>query len=434
MKNKKIAWLVYKPEKKRNKENTFDSNYNIGALVINNELIKADFKVGYVTPESANDADYILVSFTSTYDLIAYYKAVSKYKYFKERKFKVICGGFGLQNIYSIRNYIDIAVFGRAEDIIIDIINGNYNYDNVMVLPDIKAVKVRQADSLYNDKIETKGHTSSWQEQFIGCTNKCMFCHYTWARKWISNKDTYYQGHLTANKSVEILWKDICRIDSKQGRIRTAIDGFSERLREIFGKKITNQEIVKGIEKLGSFEGNTVVLTYNISNMPSEVGEDYQELIDTIKQAQPKYRVIVVLQSTPFRPSSLTPMQWMPVKLFPNWNDLAAKEIIERPNLRFTHSFSNESAWSQLETVIIERATEQSDKLINTICFSPKLKKWDAKTKVKILQDNFDLSQYIREYDVNEQLPTWYLESYISNDKIKKMAVMLKQKLGLNNN
>jgi len=422
MQNNKIAWLVYKPERKRNKANTFDSNYNIGALVINNELIKAGYNTRYVTAESANDVDIVLVSFTSTYDLIAYYKAVSRHKNWTNRKFIVIGGGFGLQNINIIKNYIDIAVFGRAEDIIVDIISGNYDYDNIIIMPEIKAIKIRQAQRLYPDIIDTKGKKLTWQEQFIGCPNKCKFCHYTWSRKLISKTGTYYQGHLTANRSVEILWNDICSVDGKQGRIRTAIDGFSQKLRLRYGKNITNQGIIDGINKMGSFQGNTVALVYNISNMPDETNEDYEELIQTIDKATPQNRVIIVLQSTPFRPSPLTPMQWMPVKLYPNWNRLAGKLIIEKPNLRFIHSFSNESNWSQLLTVIIERATEQSDKLIDTICFSRKLNALRSDYKVRILQDRFDLSPYLRQYGIDERLPTWYLESYVSNDKIKNMA------------
>ena len=420
----KIAWLVYKPYKKRNKKNTFDSNYNIGALLIN-DILGKNYIIDYVTPESAFNTDILLVSFTSTYDLLSYYKAVNKYKHFKNRKFKVIAGGFGLQNIYGIKDFIDVAVFGRAENIINEVIKGNYNFNNIMVLPEIKDVEIGQTKKLYPNEIKTKGYKLTWKEQFIGCPNKCKFCHYTWSRKCLYPEKTYYQGSLTKNNSVEILWKDIKYIDKKQGHIRTAIDGFSERLRYKYGKKITNDSIIEGIEKIGSYDGKTIMLIYNISNMPNETEEDYQELITTIGKAKPKNRVIIVLQSTPFRPSPLTPMQWHSVKLFPNWNDLAGKVIIERKNLRFIHSFSNESCWSQLLTSIIERATETSDHLINTILYNRKLDRYRAEDKVKILLDNFDLSHYIKKYNHDEKIPTWYLHSYTEKNNLINMAKRL---------
>jgi len=424
----KIAWLVYRPEKKRNKENTFDSNYNIGALVVNNELIKAGYEIGYVTPESANEADIILISFTSTYDLIAYYKAVSKYKHWKNRKFKVIAGGFGLQNINSIKNYIDIAVFGRAEGQIIDIINGNYDYDNVMVLPEIKPIKIRQVDSLYSDEICLIKKNKVWKETFVGCPNRCKFCHYSWARKKVGTV-TYLSERLV-NKP-QILWKDIKKINKYLSSLKAAMDGFSEKLRNFYGKKISNLEIIEGIEHIGSFTGTTMINVYNICNMPNETKDDFDEFKLVLDKCNPINKTIIVLQSSPFRPSPITPMQWEPVKLLPDWHKVSGTTFYSKNNLLAVHSLMNESCWSHLVTTIIERATEQSEKLINTICFSSKLNKYKAEQKVKMLEHHFDLSPYLREYDVEEKLPTWYLESYTPNEKIKKMAVKLKQNLGL---
>jgi hypothetical protein len=216
------------------------------------------------------------------------------------------------------------------------------------------------------------------------------------------------------------LWKDITKIEKKEGRIRTAVDGFSERLRFAYGKKITNQEIIDGINHIGSFEGTTVVLVYNISNMPGETEDDRQELYATVKKAEPENRVIVVFQSTPFRPSLVTPLQWAPVKLFPATSDLSAQVIHDSDNLRVMHSFSNESPWSQLETVIVSRATPETDKLFHALCFHPKLKKGTVKERVRLLQRSFDLSPYLKEYGKGEKHPAWFLSSYTSDKGLRK--------------
>jgi len=218
------------------------------------------------------------------------------------------------------------------------------------------------------------------------------------------------------------MWKDLFSVKEKQGRIRTAIDGCSEKLRYKYGKKISNEDIKHGIEHIGSFGGNTVLLVYNICNMPGETIDDKKEMEETIRSANPKNRIIVVIQSTPFRPSLLTPMQWSPVKLYPNWNKYAADLICERSNLRAIHSFSNESNYSQLVTVVIDRAIEETDELFNAICFSPKLRNGlRAEQKIKLIERNFDLSIYLKEYQLNEIMPANYLKSHLPENRIKKL-------------
>jgi hypothetical protein len=429
-----IAFLAYYPDKQRQDNNSFEGNYNIGANVIMDVLKRNNIECDMCTPDTAKNYRVVLVSFTSDYDCIAFYRAVALLPTWQlGRKFTVIGGGAGIQNPTSIRNYIDYAVFGRAEDIIIPLVEsvlggGIFIHESVMHLPDISPVKLSQSQDLYPYDIDLgRGRgRREWKESFIGCPNKCKFCHYTWARKHIG-EGTYYQGDLTMNRSIECLWKDIPKIDKKEGRIRTAIDGFSERLRFSFGKHISNQEIIDGINHLGDFAGITVVMTYNISNMPYETQQDRDELYNTVKQANPKNRIIIVFQSTPFRPSLLTPLQWAPVTLFPATSDLSAQVIHDSNNLRVMHSFSNEGAYSQLETVIVSRATTETDKLFHAICFHPKLKKGTSKDKVGLLQRGFDLTPYLREYEADEKHPAWFLSSYTDVSGLRRAYEVAKK-------
>lgn len=424
-----IAFLAYSPEKKRSKNNSFEGNYNIGANVVMDVLRRKNIiNIDICTPDTAHKYQVILVSMTSDYDCLALYKAVALLPSWQPgRKFKVVAGGAGMQNPTVIRKYIDYAVFGRAENIIYPLVDcvmgGNiFEHESVMNLPEIHPVKLAQVSQLYPYDIDLGRERGfrDWKESFIGCPNRCLFCHYTWSRRKIGD-GTYYQGDLTMKRSIECLWKDIPKINKKEGRIRTAIDGFSERLRVDYGKKITNQEIIEGINHIGSFEGTTVLLVYNISNMPHETQDDRDELYGVIKRATPKNRVIFVLQSTPFRPSPLTPLQWAPVTLFPAVSDLSAQIIYSSDNLRVIHSFSNESPWSQLETVIVSRATCETDKLFHTLCFHPKLKIGTARQRVRLLQNSFDLSPYLRTYDTQENHPTWFMSSYIDNAKLSRI-------------
>jgi len=431
-----IAFLAYYPEKKRSKNNSFEGNYNIGANVIMDVLKRKGIACDICTPDTAQKYKIVLVSLTSEYDCLALYRAIALLPTWQPgRKFKVVAGGAGMQNPTVIRNYIDYAVFGRGENIIHPLIDcvlggGVFTHESVMNLPDIHPVKLCQSLELYPHEINLgKGRgCRCWKESFIGCPNKCLFCHYTWARKKIGG-DTYYQGELTMNRSIECLWKDIPRINKKEGRIRSAIDGFSERLRMVYGKHISNQEIIDGINHLGSFEGITVLLVYNISNMPHETEEDREELYKTIKKATPKNRVIVVFQSTPFRPSLLTPLQWSPVTLYPATSDLSAEVIHDSDKLRVMHSFSNESPYSQIQTVIVSRATPETNKLFHALCFHPQLRKGTARQKVNLLQRSFDLTPYLREYDADEKHPAWFLSSYTDNAKLRKAYEIAEERI-----
>ena len=395
-------------------------------------LKRKGIDVDICTPDTAHEYKVVLVSMTSDYDCLALYKVVVLLPSWQPgRKFKVVAGGAGMQNPTVIRKYVDYAVFGRAENIIYSLVDcvmggGIFTHESVMNLPEISPVKLCQVAELYPHEVMI-GSDKPWRESFIGCPNKCLFCHYTWARKKLGG-ETYYQGDLTMKRSIECLWKDILHINKKEGRIRTAIDGFSERLRMAYGKKITNREIVEGINHIGSFEGITVLMVYNISNMPNETQDDRNELYETVKKANPKNRVIVVFQSTPFRPSLLTPLQWAPVKLFPATSDLSAQVIHDSDNLRVIHSFSNESPWSQLATVIVSRATTETDKLFHTLCLHPKLKTGPVKQRVRMLQNSFDLSPYLREYDISKKHPAWFLSSYTENEKLKKINTISKYK------
>lgn len=429
----KIAFLVYEPLKQRRNNNSFQGNGNTGALVVESALASSGLDVGRCTPETAHRQDVVLVSFTSNYDVLSFYQCVARRDNWQQgkRTFRVIGGGFGMQNPTLIRDYLDYACFGRVEDWIYELVDtilggGVPSHPSVMNLPDIHPVAIAQASGLYGG--------DNFTETFTGCPYKCMFCHYTWARKYEDrreeNKGSYVQESLTDGNTPELTWDQLFTYGKKAGRVRVAIDGFSERLRYVYGKRILNDDIVGGIEAVGQYEGNTVLLVYNICNMPTETDRDVDELYLTLKRANPKGRVIFVLHSTPFRPSLATPMQWEPVNLWPEWVNKRANVIDDRQNFRAIHSFTLEGAWTHLVSVIIERATPDSADMFRNIAFSPTFigSKYRSAQKVQILQTHYDLGQYLKEYDLDEQLPGWFLSSYTPVEKLRGAAAKLREK------
>jgi radical SAM superfamily enzyme YgiQ (UPF0313 family) len=178
------AFLVYEPLRQRREDNTFDGNDNIGAKVIADTLTQAGLTVGYVTPESAHEVPLVLVSMTSTNDIFAFYHAVALRPEWQpgRRKFKVLAGGFGMQNPTAIRKFVDFAAFGRAHEWVVDVVRAILSCDtpshpSVMDCKEFNPVVISQAQ-LYQREVE------GWRETFTGCPEKCKFCHYTFARKY----------------------------------------------------------------------------------------------------------------------------------------------------------------------------------------------------------------------------------------------------------
>ena len=416
-KNSEVAMLVFKPLKQKRKNNSFDGNGNVGAMVIKELLERKNIDVTFCSPQTAKNYKIVLVSLTSSYDILSFYKQVHKLCEWKRevRKFHVCCGGFGMQNPTAIREFIDTAVFGRGEGIIEPLVqsildNKTYEHQSIMRLPDITSVNINQHNNLLD--------LICYKESFTGCPNKCLFCNYSWSRVSTGNEFGYVQSSLTNNfTSPELTWKQMMLWDNKIGRGRSAIDGFSQRLRFAFGKTITNQDIIDGINHRGSFEGNTVLTVYNIGNMPTENKNDLIELEDVLKKCDPQNRVVVVVHTTPFRPSPATPMQWAEAKLIPSFHKVGGKFFCDRDNLQLCHSRGNESAYSHLQTLVVERATVESDKLFHALATNNKLNGLRKLDAIRAIKKNFDLSSYLRRYDIGDE-PTWFLESYTSKKKM----------------
>jgi hypothetical protein len=427
-----VAFLVYAPLRQRRADDSFDGNDNVGAKVIIDVLRRAGIDVEFCSIHTAHHYPLVLVSFTSTYDLIAYYRAVARHPHWQPdtRSHRIMAGGFGMQNPTAVRYYVDYAVFGRAEDFIVDLVTQILDGDtphhpSCMALPELAPVTIAQATQLYPYEVD------GWREVFTGCPLKCKFCHYTYARAHQGSDAAYERSYvnttLTGGTTPEVTWEQLLIWPDKAGRVRVAIDGSSQRLRYLYGKRISNEDIVAGIERMGSYGGTTTLLVYNIGNFPGETDEDRQELYDVLARAEPRHRVIVVLQTTPFRPSLATPMQWEPVSLEPDWSRWRGQVLIERPNFRAVHSYTLETPWSHLQTVLVERATPASDQAFEAIAFAPNLQRGQASERLRRFAHHFPLERYLRQYDpADEDHPGQYLHGVVPPLLLDRMARKLR--------
>ncbi|MEK7112206.1 MAG: hypothetical protein AAB875_02660, partial [Patescibacteria group bacterium] len=379
----------------------------------------------------------------SIWDVYNFIAAVGSVKAWKLRSNIVIAGGWGLRNVAPLRHIIDFAVFGRGENTIVELIETilkgrDIKIDNVMNLKSYPTpVTFDQAKELYPHEIDSK--PIKYKEFSLGCPRQCWFCIYTFARKFLKDgQDPYYETSTKFQMSKELIITDIKRRWNGQSvNLRTSIDGWSERLRLAFNKKIYDEDIIEAIEAASIIgtSNPTHINTYMICGYPTETNEEKDKFIDLLSQAHPVgNKIVLKLILVPFRPAPLTPSAWLPADILTNWKRITTNvEVIRSP--KYDVSYENksiESPWSLLQSLIIERATENSDEIIKMICFSKALDRLCAKGKVDALGNNFNLDSYTREYHIGiEQIPTWYIDSYIPNETIQRMAKTLKLNLGM---
>jgi hypothetical protein len=200
-------------------------------------------------------------------------------------------------------NIIDVAVFGRAEGQINDIIDGatpcnvwRKENDPMFLLQ----YQVRQTQYLLRG------------EQSVGCKKKCLFCQYTWSRKHITTGTNYSHGSDLVTPEDD--WHGLQV--NRPGRYTTAWDGWSESTRLKINKHISDAQIIDKLSKIlaCNFANAVNLKIYNIIWYPWETEESLHYDIDNVKKilqtidAKHGTRILIMFLLTPFSPEPLTPM------------------------------------------------------------------------------------------------------------------------------
>jgi radical SAM superfamily enzyme YgiQ (UPF0313 family) len=400
----KIAFL-----KNKNRNDSI----SIGASVIIDELAQDGIAVDICDYETAFNYDIILVSMTSTEDIFDLYGNMYRAGW-QRRTFAAIVGGFGCQNPWGLKDFLDYAFFGRLDGIAKPIIefcylNKNENYSPFEFLAPLKfprSVKIRQASELYPRPVRYGKNNSVWTEKFIGCPHRCKFCHYSWNRQRIGG-EKYINDGLSAG-SPEIMFADICNRHEKFGRFTTALDGYSERLRYMFGKKISWQMVEDALDHVASFRGNTYIKLYNIHNLPSETQEDREEFFDFFRKyaensMKPDGIVTVEVLNTAFRPSLNTPMQRLEARLYPpaRYEDT---RVAVGDGFVVKMSVNNRDAYSHLQDLISIRYTDKHADLIHYISTDKAFARLNNAEKLQSVTARCDITDFLRRYEIDESM------------------------------
>ena len=413
----------------------------IGALVIKAELEANGFPVAICTYEEAHNYDLVLVSMTSTWDIYEFYSSMKKAKW-ESRKFKSLLGGFGCQNPFALEDFIDYAFFGRAEGVITEVVENilsnkelSYPFITPLKLPKVTYARPVQYLSVY--EVKYGKNCSTWKEEFTGCPFTCKFCHYTWNRKNVRHGDPgKYLNDGISTGSKEVMLMDVIDYAEKLGRVTAGLDGYSERLRFLYGKPITWDIMEGALDHMASFKGNSYMKIYNITNFPTESPEDEREFLnfcnDYTGSTSKKDGILSVeVFNTAFRPSINTPMERMPVSLFPearrdNLQIASGSGIV----IKYTHLI--QGAWMHLADVIAIRYNVAKHKhIIAFIACDEAFNKKSNAAKLEWFINHHDIVPFIRQYEWDEPFISDLVKTEKS-DQIKRSASKLLQKINAN--
>lgn len=319
----------------------------------------------YCPPAFINQYAYVLVSLTSVTDIetLIFNMEVNAPK---EKNCVIIAGGFGVVNINLIIPYIDVAVFGRAEGQINEIITG-HSPANVWRKADDPCWE--QQYTLRQPRYLVKG------ERSVGCHNKCHFCQYTHTRRSIGDAARYDPGM----RIQETDWHGLEVAEA--GRYTTAWDGWSDDTRRKVNKPVTDSSIIDKLITIGNagIEGTVMMKVFQIVGYPWEtmasVREDIRrtgELLREIDRAI-SGRITITFLLTPFGPEPLTPMENDPANIDADWRELNNLRVCNGDNLKATILPFTTGPYTLLKRMMINRARYGDTETFKRVAYSKEL-------------------------------------------------------------
>ncbi len=434
------AYVQEKYSKANYKNECMDTRQFVGLRVIIDCLERAGYQVDYAGIATVHQYDIVLVSLTSDCDWWMYIQERLRWR---KGDYKVLVGGAGVLHIAPFLRWFYVAIFGRGEDIIVPLVKSIQSGDKY------KCSSVCYADSFsYDDKYMIAqaekpychqlqlSEKRNFAEGAIGCNHKCLFCGYTWHRKFVSPYDTYrmedslFGGIADKERAMLDLDKDPSSIDWAHLRT-TAIDGFSERLRVGVGKPITRKIINNFLVTMLTYPGKShQIKFYNICGYPTETDDDWMEFLEEMRIADesvPKREKqwSILLHCTPFRPMPGTPMACAPMS---KRNYRGAISRVLGPTLKGGLLYQGKSLWAvesagveSLSTVMLSalahRGSIKDSENIAKLCASKKF--WGASSAVKeaTLTKYFDMDHLFGRFTPDD-LPSRYLRTYASVEKM----------------
>ena len=406
---------------------------------------------------STDSTDQVLLSCywpEQIFDILRFrYRGVNK-----SRRF-IVGGNTATANPSVFLEHVDGVFLGDGEDW-----DGNTLHDNVVTkdtdAPKNKAVAARLNPVPY---VDVQSATRSFIEISRGCRNRCFFCQYGWLKKYkeASLSDVADAVGSAKTKTIRLFAADrfqhsqyvgIREMMDRRGKcdsgsdaslryllkhkeyfgytnkIRTGIEGMSERLRRAVNKPISDDQIVESVV-LAQEHRIKVIDWYMIYGLPGEGLDDMEKFVALLARIDKELSgpLNIAVHWNAFTPSAQTPLQWAP----PAHNYSFRRELLERtgvahrlPKLTVYHKPLLTSRETVAKRTLATRAGIGFEKLLFTIAKSPRVfsKSFDG-----IFNRAFELSgvDLLSEWPSDEPLP-W--DRYVVYDRERMLRIWRRYK------
>ena len=371
----------------KKREGYFDGQNYIGLRYIVSQIDKSNHEITYVSKDTINTVDFVLISLTSYYDVANIINEL----YGKKITAKVVMGGAGCNNVGLLRTVADVITVGRGERTINHILEDDpidgiwYKATNADLSKPIKIMPLLDYITIDDDYVGT------YCEQSIGCQRKCFFCEYSWKHRWTKKEDGYHSGLLNR----ETLLQDVDWASYHNKDLVTAIDGATEATRRVINKPIKNSEITDKMLQIYDAPKDYVSLKlYCLLGYPFEDRFDPEEAVESIIAArrESSHRCNVLLVSPHFMPMPFTPMECEPVNWHNFRDDIKAYDWDKfgKGNINVYWNWSLASSpLSAAEATVLNRADAADAPAIKSVLCSSKYKALEAWKKRKVLEKYF---------------------------------------------
>lgn len=432
----RICAYVQEAYSKANYKNEcMDTRQFVGLRVVIDCLERAGYSVEYAGLATVHQYDVVLVSLTADCD---WWTFISERQRWRKGGYKVLVGGAGVLHVAPFLPWFYAAMLGRGENLIVPLIQGiesgdRWESESVLysdTFSEDKIYRLAQVDIQYPHPIKLS-ENRNFCEGAIGCNHKCLFCGYTWQRKFVSPHEYYrMEDSLFGNiadkeRAILDLDEDPRSIDFSHLRT-TAIDGFSERLRVGVNKPITRRIIHNFLVAMINSPAKPHQLKfYNICGYPTETDEDWMEFLDELRLADEatdrrERQWSIVLHSTPFRAMPATPMACAPMSKR-NYRGLIGGKlgaglkgnlIYQGKNLWAVESMGTDSLSTVMLSAIAHRGSREDSENIGRLCATKKFWSASASVREKTLERYFDMDRLFGPF-TPETLPSRYLRTYL---------------------
>jgi radical SAM superfamily enzyme YgiQ (UPF0313 family) len=223
---------------------------------------------------------------------------------------------------------------------------------------------------------------------------------------------------------VDLLDEELIKLMKHSGHqtITLAPETGSERLRNVIGKNLSNEQIITTVNMVAQYQFRFLKL-YFLIGLPTEEPEDIDQLIDLIKSIQhhtrkshPRSRPLeaITLSINPFIPKPATPFQWHP---FENINSLKVKLKKIRNSFKKDKTISvtwDLPKWSYLQCLL-----SRGDRRVGKILLAAHEQGGNFQKAFKQVDINPDFYIY-RQRELDEMFPWDFIDHGFTKDFLSK--------------